>query len=57
MSPRTRRLLPVLVVLAAGVLLTLALQERYHQRVLTLVLLWAAMGLSWNIISGYAGQT
>jgi branched-chain amino acid transport system permease protein len=56
-SPRARRLLPVLVVLAGGVLLVLALQERYHQRVLTLVLLWAAMGLSWNIISGYAGQT
>ena len=23
---------------------------------LTLVFLWAAMGLAWNIISGYAGQ-
>jgi ABC-type branched-subunit amino acid transport system ATPase component/ABC-type branched-subunit amino acid transport system permease subunit len=32
------------------------LQERYHHRVLTLVFLWASMGLAWNIISGYAGQ-
>ena len=30
--------------------------ERYHHRVLTLVFLWATMGLAWNIISGYAGQ-
>src|SRR5213076_35532 len=36
--------------------LTLVVQERYHHRVLTLVFLWAAMGLAWNIISGYAGQ-
>jgi len=57
MSPRARGLLPILVVLAVGVLLIFTLQERYHQRVLTLVLLWATMGLAWNIISGYAGQT
>jgi branched-chain amino acid transport system permease protein len=54
---RARGLLPVLVVIAAGVVLTFTLQERYHHRVLALVLIWATMGLSWNIISGYAGQT
>ena len=37
-------------------MLSLALTERYHHRVLTLVFLWATMGLAWNIISGYAGQ-
>jgi len=31
-------------------------QDRYYHRVVTLVFLWAAMGLAWNIISGYAGQ-
>jgi len=41
---------------AAGVVLSFVVQERYHHRVLTLVFLWAAMGLAWNIISGYAGQ-
>src|SRR2546425_3178109 len=40
-----------------GVALTFTLAERYHHRVLTLVLVWATMGLAWNIISGYAGQT
>jgi branched-chain amino acid transport system permease protein len=43
-------------VVAAGVALTFVVEERYHHRVLTLVFLWAAMGLAWNIISGYAGQ-
>ena len=46
----------VVAVVAAGVVLSFVVQERYHHRVLTLVFLWAAMGLSWNIISGYAGQ-
>ncbi len=58
-GPRGRAagLLPIALVLGAGLLLTFTLQERYHHRILTLVLVWATMGLSWNIISGYAGQT
>jgi branched-chain amino acid transport system permease protein len=52
-----RRLLPIVLVILAGVALTFLLSERYHHRVLTLVLVWATMGLAWNIISGYAGQT
>jgi branched-chain amino acid transport system permease protein len=46
----------VAAVVLAGVMLSFVVQERYHHRVLTLVFLWAAMGLAWNIISGYAGQ-
>jgi branched-chain amino acid transport system permease protein len=56
MTARTRGWLVIAAVVAAGVVLTLAIEERYHHRVLTLVFLWAAMGLAWNIISGYAGQ-
>ena len=52
-----RRLLPIALVVLVGVALTFTLAERYHHRVLTLVLVWATMGLAWNIISGYAGQT
>jgi branched-chain amino acid transport system permease protein len=48
--------LAVAAVVAVGLVLSLVLEERYHHRVLTLVFLWAAMGLAWNIISGYAGQ-
>ena len=43
-------------IIAAGLLLTFGLTEKYHHRVLTLVFIWAAMGLAWNIISGYGGQ-
>ena len=56
MASRTRGWVAIAAVVAAGVVLTLVVQERYHHRVLTLVFLWAAMGLAWNIISGYAGQ-
>jgi branched-chain amino acid transport system permease protein len=53
---RARGWLAIGVVVAVGLALSLLVQERYHHRVLTLVFLWAAMGLAWNIISGYAGQ-
>ena len=56
MAGRGRGWLAIAAVVAAGLVLTLAIEERYHHRVLTLVFLWAAMGLAWNIISGYAGQ-
>jgi branched-chain amino acid transport system permease protein len=52
-----RRLWPIALVVLVGVALSFALTERYHHRVLTLVFVWATMGLAWNIISGYAGQT
>src|SRR5207249_4348393 len=56
MAARAQGWLAIAGVVAAGVVLTLVVQERYHHRVLTLVFLGAAMGLAWNIISGYAGQ-
>ena len=46
----------VAIAVAVGLGLSLAVPERYHHRVLTLVFLWATMGLAWNIISGYGGQ-
>jgi branched-chain amino acid transport system permease protein len=56
MASRTSGWLPIVGVIVVGLVLSLALTERYHHRVLTLVFLWATMGLAWNIISGYAGQ-
>jgi branched-chain amino acid transport system permease protein len=55
-SARARGWLAIAAVVGAGLVLSLLIQERYNHRVLTLVFLWAAMGLAWNIISGYAGQ-
>ena len=56
MASRARGWLPIAAVVAAGLVVALAVQDRYYHRVVTLVFLWAAMGLAWNIISGYAGQ-
>jgi len=55
-ASRSRAWLAVAAVVAVGLVLSFALTERYHHRILTLVFLWAAMGLAWNIIGGYAGQ-
>jgi branched-chain amino acid transport system permease protein len=52
-----RGLVAIGAVVLAGLVLSLVLEERYHHRILTLVLVWATMGLAWNIISGYAGHT
>jgi ABC-type branched-subunit amino acid transport system ATPase component/ABC-type branched-subunit amino acid transport system permease subunit len=56
MASRARGWVAIAAIVGAGLVLAFVLQERYHHRVLTLVFLWAAMGLAWNIISGYAGQ-
>jgi ABC-type branched-subunit amino acid transport system permease subunit len=53
---KARGWLSIGAVLAVGLVLTFLTEERDHHRVLTLVFLWASMGLAWNIISGYAGQ-
>ncbi|MBI2492165.1 MAG: branched-chain amino acid ABC transporter permease, partial [Candidatus Rokubacteria bacterium] len=57
LAPRLRGLVPIGLVVLLGLALTFVLGERYHHRILTLVFVWATMGLAWNIISGYAGQT
>jgi ABC-type branched-subunit amino acid transport system ATPase component/ABC-type branched-subunit amino acid transport system permease subunit len=50
--------LPILIVCIAGVLLSYLLGPgRYVQRIFLLVVVWAAACSSFNIISGYAGQT
>ena len=36
-------------------LLALLVTDAYHQLMLTLVLVWACFGLSWNLLSGYTG--
>jgi branched-chain amino acid transport system ATP-binding protein/branched-chain amino acid transport system permease protein len=46
----------IAVIVAIGLAASVLVQERYHHRILTLVFVWATMGLAWNIISGYAGQ-
>ncbi len=40
---------------AVYLLITLLMQNSYYQLIMTLVLVWATMGLSWNLLSGYSG--
>jgi ABC-type branched-subunit amino acid transport system ATPase component/ABC-type branched-subunit amino acid transport system permease subunit len=55
-GPRIRRDLIALVICGAAYLtLCVVIHNSYYQLMLTLVTIWAAMGLSWNLISGYSG--
>lgn len=53
MSPRA--LLPVLGFAALYATVSLSVTNSYYQLMLTLVLVWACFGLSWNLLSGYTG--
>jgi ABC-type branched-subunit amino acid transport system ATPase component/ABC-type branched-subunit amino acid transport system permease subunit len=50
-----RSLVPILVAALLYACLTLLVTNSYYQLMLTLVLVWASFGLSWNILSGYTG--
>ncbi len=48
---------PILIVCVAGALISYFMgPDRYIQRIILLIVLWAAASSSFNIISGYAGQ-
>lgn len=50
-----RPYLAIIVFAAAYALLSTFVTNSYYQLMLTLVLVWASFGLSWNILSGYTG--
>ncbi len=55
-GPRLRRDGIALAVLAGAYLVVAAMvRNSYDQLILTLVPIWAVVGLSWNLISGYSG--
>jgi ABC-type branched-subunit amino acid transport system ATPase component/ABC-type branched-subunit amino acid transport system permease subunit len=55
--PRLRRDLIALATVSVAYLAVSALvSNSYYQLILTLVPIWAAFGVSWNILSGYGGQ-
>jgi branched-chain amino acid transport system permease protein len=56
-AEKLRRDLTVLVALTVAYLgLSWFVPNSYYQLILTLVPIWAAFGVSWNILSGYGGQ-
>src|SRR5689334_25046550 len=49
---------PLLVIVALALtwlLAGMAVRDNYYQLMLTLVPIWAVLGLSWNLLSGYTG--
>ena len=45
----------VALIAAAYLIVILLVKNQYYQLMLTLVPVWATMGLSWNVLSGYSG--
>ena len=52
-SSRSAAAIVVLAVVYAAISLTIT--NSYYQLIMTLVLVWAVFGLSWNLLSGYTG--
>jgi branched-chain amino acid transport system permease protein len=50
-----RSMTAILVFAGVYAAITLAVTNNYYQLMLTLVLVWACFGLSWNVLSGYTG--
>jgi ABC-type branched-subunit amino acid transport system ATPase component/ABC-type branched-subunit amino acid transport system permease subunit len=50
-----RSALPVIGFAAAFGAVSLTITNSYYQLMMTLILVWACMGLSWNLFSGYTG--
>lgn len=50
-----RAFLPILIFAAVYAAIALSITNSYYQLMMTLVLVWATFGLSWNILSGYTG--
>lgn len=48
-------MLPILIFAALYAVVALLITNSYYQLMMTLVLVWASFGLSWNIFSGYTG--
>src|SRR4249920_1091841 len=52
---RTRALIAIAAIGAIWLVIGLLVSNSYYQLMLTLVPIWAVMGLSWNLLSGYTG--
>ena len=50
-----RPAVPVLVFAILFAVVSLFISNSYYQLMMTLVLVWAVLGLSWNLLSGYTG--
>ena len=54
-AERTRALIAIAAIGVAWLAIGMLVSNSYYQLMLTLVPIWAVMGLSWNLLSGYTG--
>ncbi|TDR89791.1 ABC transporter permease subunit [Enterovirga rhinocerotis] len=50
-----KKTLPIVLFALAYAVIAMLVTNSYYQLMLTLVLVWAIFGLSWNVLSGYTG--
>jgi branched-chain amino acid transport system permease protein len=50
-----KKTLPIVLFALAYAAIAMLISNSYYQLMMTLVLVWAIFGLSWNILSGYTG--
>ncbi|NWG25314.1 MAG: branched-chain amino acid ABC transporter ATP-binding protein/permease [Pseudorhodoplanes sp.] len=50
-----RAFLPIAIFAVVYAVIAFSITNSYYQLMMTLVLVWATFGLSWNILSGYTG--
>ncbi len=55
MMPSFRSLVPIVAFAVIYAAISLTITNSYYQLMMTLVLVWAVFGLSWNLLSGYTG--
>ncbi|RKT34959.1 amino acid/amide ABC transporter membrane protein 2 (HAAT family) /amino acid/amide ABC transporter ATP-binding protein 1 (HAAT family) [Roseovarius halotolerans] len=55
MSKVFKSLIPFGIFAVAYLALSMVVTNSYYQFILTMVLVWASFGLSWNMLSGYTG--
>lgn len=55
MTTPLRAFTPILLFAGVYAIITLLITNSYYQLMMTLVLVWACFGLSWNVLSGYTG--
>src|ERR1700740_2602820 len=50
-----RSVISIVVFAVVYAAISLVITNSYYQLIMTLVLVWAIFGLSWNLLSGYTG--
>jgi branched-chain amino acid transport system permease protein len=53
---KKKGVLPIIILLVILIILPLVLKNQYILHLIILVMMWAALGISWNLLGGYTGQ-